>query len=972
MDPPSACFAPTAAALRSLRPFESRPCSSHNPCNKNTMRCRKSRYGRRRHVPKNGNDVPFVEQPKNCDDGGARIATHRIDRTIRRPRSCLKASLPYSGKIAARLFSLMPLFFLPILCAAFWQPSPSTSSHVMLHHYLKDHHHFVGSQSQRQRRRFNHDGSSFSSRTGRSRGVRSSFAASFDNMDTSSSSSSSSYSKSSDRSVSTRQEAEALIDEALVFLENNQLPEVYNLVRSTVERLAAEKRQDKNSDETRLALSESVDAIVQAFCAHAFKMPAKRDRVIFAVHALLLQLSSAEHLSAPYRTVPKQTLTHALNALTSLNEVKSKEKRPHYTMGKETQATKLSFRILQRLITGVGVRQAPQGRQDAVTEREINQVLNVFSNTGRMDMAHRIVALQERSRNAPPLSPVAYSILLKGYGRQADLVQVEEVMRHAKKNRIKPDIVLLNTLIDTYINCNEFDEAQKVFDQMRKDPADLPSSKFTPEHALPKPNQRTYNIMLKGLANAGSYEKAVALSDEMGGSMHWDPVTTNTLVRAAVIAQDFDAAESILAEHTIDPSDIQPNRRSHPNIEAYTQMIDGYGKCGRMKEAMAAMQTMSRRGVEPNIITYTCMIAGFGRSQQIDEAQKLIDHMSRKGLSPSTVTYNALMSAVTQISDFETDEAPQYESVVDMNTAVDQCISLFRDMMKRGVRPNRVTGTVLIEAMGRCNPPRVESANLVFEMLEKKKLIPMGDTQVTTALIRVCGFGGEIKRAAEHFRKLETPDLTAINAFLDACYRCDRHDLVLQTFNHYFKKKGDRNVKPDVITYSVLIRSALANGSIRSLREAQSLYVEMKRKWAIRPDQVLIDTLLRAIISGARTKNLAKSDALFAANVLRDADRLTWQKDQLERRKRTIRAILGDRLREVRRNDQRLGSLVSDSEEDELFKRKGWNKVDSGFRLWGQASQTEDSRKTSRKNAAADEFLESHGWNDVDSGFRIL
>jgi hypothetical protein len=26
---------------------------------------------------------------------------------------------------------------------------------------------------------------------------------------------------------------------------------------------------------------------------------------------------------------------------------------------------------------------------------------------------------------------------------------------------------------------------------------------------------------------------------------------------------------------------------------------------------------------------------------------------------------------------------------------------------------------------------------------------------------------------------------------------------------------------------------------------------------------------------------------------------------------------------------------VAEEEEDELFRRKGWNKVDSGFRLWG-------------------------------------
>ena len=752
------------------------------------------------------------------------------------------------------------------------------------------------------------------------------------------------------REAAVLQEIQDLQQSACALIRQNHHKKAFGVLKTVVERLGLHQ----NDEFIRMALSEAVDDIVQTFCAKAFRMPAKYNAVIQTVEAVQLQLSSADILAAPYNSVPKRTLTLALNALTSINEV---HRRPA-SSGSASLATKLSFRILQRLITGVGVRRSVD-EGHSVNEREINQVLNVFSNLGRMDMAHRIVALQERTPHAPPLSPVAYSILLKGYGKQSDLVQVEEVLNHARKNSIQPDIVLLNTLIDAYNNCNDLEKAQNVFDEMRNQSSLANGSEIFPGFSLPKPNIRTYNIMLKGLANAGKYHGAVELSDEMGQSEIWDPVTTNTLVRAAVIANDLLAAEQILARYTIKPSEVQSDRRSHPNVEAYTQLLDSYAKAGDMNKAMAVIQTMTQRSVQPNTVTYTCLIAGLGRSQRLDEAKRMLAFMAGKGLPPSTVTYNALISALI---------ASAKSGDISIDVAVDQSLLLLREMMNSGVRPNGVTAAALVEAMGYCEPGRIESATLFVEMLEKKKIIPAGDLQVATALIRACGLTGELQMAVRFFRKLKTPDVVAINAFMDACHRCDRHNLAVDTFNYYFLQHAKTyNLSPDLVTYSVLINSNLKYDDTNGLRDVQSLYYTMKKKWAICPDTGMVDTLLKAIIRVSGSKSLTKRDILFVGGVLRDAERLSWQEGQLERRKRAIRSILGDRLRDAFLNDQRIGSLLS-PEDDELFRRKGWNKVDSGFKLWGQASL--DGEVKAKRGG--DEFLEAHGWNDVNSGFRFL
>jgi hypothetical protein len=47
---------------------------------------------------------------------------------------------------------------------------------------------------------------------------------------------------------------------------------------------------------------------------------------------------------------------------------------------------------MQRLLTGIGVRNGSIGRQQPLSERDFKTVLNAVANVGRMDVAHKVVA----------------------------------------------------------------------------------------------------------------------------------------------------------------------------------------------------------------------------------------------------------------------------------------------------------------------------------------------------------------------------------------------------------------------------------------------------------------------------------------------------------------------------------------------------------------------------------------------------
>lgn len=116
---------------------------------------------------------------------------------------------------------------------------------------------------------------------------------------------------------------------------------------------------------------------------------------------------------------------------------------------------------------------------------------------------------------------------------------------------------------------------------------------------------------------------------------------------------------------------------------------------------------------------------------------------------------------------------------------------------------------------------------------------------------------------------------------------------------------------------------------------------------------------------------LQKKDVQFTLGVLRDAEVLPWKQGELEHRKQAVRAIVSGKMREIWKENEEYYGINGDAEpEDELFRKKGWNKMDSGFRMWGSdGNSISDSEPESKE---IDEFLSSKGWNNVDSGFRLF
>ena len=793
--------------------------------------------------------------------------------------------------------------------------------------------------------------------------------------------------------------------------------------------------KDNPSPQLRFKASATIDQAFRLVTNEAFAAPYQLSWVNLGMEALQLQLHSAEFndnlgvngnldssiklipLQRPYDAIPKGTWLKALRALTSqdINSVRSisSTRSIKSLSGQDTPLqwstpSNAAFRILQRLVSGRGIRtfkkkklQSSQiPKQQSLDERDFNMVLHAYARYPQnqyIHAAHRVMALQERTVHAPPLSPVAYSILLKAYGQEKDNKNVEMSIRHAQRNGIVPDIVMANTVLDAYVNCGMLDKAEDLFRGMTIGMEE--EEGFWP---LLRPNSRTYNTLLKGMAEEGDIRSAMKLSGVVDSKGLWDAVTTNTLIKAAVTAAEFDLAEDILSNHTIS---FTREGQDHPNVEAYTELLDGYAKDGQLENALRVMQLMQSRGVTPNEYTFTCIVGALARNNKVRQALKMIHYAADNLLLVSlTPTYNAFISGLLSDNrNANTDTAGVASHAANMV----EVLSVLQQMQELNIHPNVVTVALVVDGLGKCNPPRCKEAREMVQHLEyitrtrqssgsyynqqvdednKGKGISLSNNKIATALITAYGRENDIDSAMEAFNRIASPDVVAFNSLLDTCCRCDQIKLAFVLFNKYVSYEqatrqeakapsigADKQqqlilITPDVVTYTTLISALLQLKSRAATRRANILYEEMKREWWISPDTILIDTIITAMISGGPF-GFIEEDVQFTLSVLRDGSKLEWEKGQYEKRRKAVRGILVGCSSEVWKNDEFAFGLVNE-EEDVLFRKKGWNKIDSGFRLWGGG---DDAMKQNEPgDNSVDSFLASKGWNDIDSGFRLV
>ena len=162
--------------------------------------------------------------------------------------------------------------------------------------------------------------------------------------------------------------------------------------------------------------------------------------------------------------------------------------------------------------------------------------------------------------------------------------------------------------------------------------------------------------------------------------------------------------------------------------------------------------------VQPSAVTYGIIIKAYGQENQLENAFKIFWEMKRARLVPSSMTYGCLLQACVKSDD------------------VRRACQVF-EMMKVDDAPmNTVIYTTMIKAYQKSY--QLEKALEVYENM----LVEM-----------------------QHNKDV-APNIVTFNSLLDCCVRCFDVPQATQIFKQMLEPDAPAACKPDLITYSIMIK----------------------------------------------------------------------------------------------------------------------------------------------------------------------
>lgn len=633
--------------------------------------------------------------------------------------------------------------------------------------------------------------------------------------------------------------------------------------------------------------------------------------------------------------------------------------------------------------------------------------------------------------------------------------------------------------------------------------------------ALPRPNQRTYNIFLKGLtlqlkkirsastpgtSTSTIWGKIQMLSQYMKTIGMWDAITTNTLVNAYVTCQKFKEAELLLLQTYANTTTSKGHH--HPNIEAYTDLYAGYAKFDYEK-AKKLLSIMKSRSVTPNLFTYTAILQSMARQGEYQQMKLLLKEiLTTNNKKIKTNSWNELYNAVFTGLLLDTNDDDDYETRIQCATKLFHGLFVkeptTNTTLSTFFRPNQVLVlcSILFQGLARyCSRKSKELAlmnsnnnniTMANHLTQQKRLLDFvklsskihehlfklgyifpggggsstanGNIRINTPLMTIYASIQDLEKVKSCFLSIERKDVKSLNSYLDACIKCNSLMDSLEAFQQYVMRTPDavagannitgsdvlqNYVRPDVVTYTILITSILKSATTKTNRNyaatllqqttnktkqeqvetashtvatatkrAQILYDDMLLTWNIIPDKALIDCIVhtmcnrpffdsRVVQSSAHFSNSddgnPKTRVLvlkLLKQVLLDAQKYNCyttssnlESNDTRQKQREVKNEYEALVNRVKRCAE-IERALRGRQMEQLFRDKGWNEVDSSFRIFGGPQRqhrataplrddgyTESIKTDINENGDKTknrDWLESKGWNDVDSGFRII
>uniref|UniRef100_A0A1J3K6P4 Pentatricopeptide repeat-containing protein n=1 Tax=Noccaea caerulescens TaxID=107243 RepID=A0A1J3K6P4_NOCCA len=241
---------------------------------------------------------------------------------------------------------------------------------------------------------------------------------------------------------------------------------------------------------------------------------------------------------------------------------------------------------------------------------------------GDIDSALRVLEEMKRCGISYP-NLITYSTLMECLFAQSQSKEAMELFEDMiSKERISPDPVTFNVMINGFCRAGEVERAKMIVEFMKKNGCN--------------PNVYNYSALMNGFCKEGKTREAKEVFKEVKETgLKLDTVGYTTLMNCFCRNGQVDEAMELLGE--------MKASGCRADALTYNVILRGLSSEGRVEEALEMLSQWGCEGVHLNKGSYRIILNALIKNGELEKAVKFLSLMSKKGVWPHHATWNELV-----------------------------------------------------------------------------------------------------------------------------------------------------------------------------------------------------------------------------------------------------------------------------------------------------------------------------------------
>ncbi|KAF9904664.1 hypothetical protein EC991_002410 [Linnemannia zychae] len=384
--------------------------------------------------------------------------------------------------------------------------------------------------------------------------------------------------------------------------------------------------------------------------------------------------------------------------------------KSHLRQGKVDQVIELFSRLKESPQTDL------QPRSD-----DYRVLLQALASHGRMSDAFRVLREMTETAKTPITTPI-YNVFVTQYARDGQLDKAWRILDKIIAAKLPLIDGSVNPLLRAYLARRDFDKVGEITELMNR-------------YGV-TPSNPTFNIMIHSTKVSGNLDIAMQLYEKMKGEGVMPDVWTYNVLLDLLVTKLLPGRDSIRRKG--DSSAVRKDqveeyvpkiesllqdmkaRGIRPDVVTYGKLIHQYVILRDIEQAETLFHEMVKSGISPNAYTFNTLMNGFALIEEMDKAVELFRRMPKYGVQPDATTFTTLIKGYANLKQMSlaqdfANSLQQQSSKIQMDqhclhtlmqlaqksNQPGMALDFFEMMRGRGMEPDNVTFTILINSLSR-------------------------------------------------------------------------------------------------------------------------------------------------------------------------------------------------------------------------------------------------------------------------------